>query len=114
MARVRSYDRALLIIAAILFALGILFSMATSPGAAARIRIEEAFYFAARQAGYAALGIAVMFAAAALDPRHLRRVATILAGVALIACVLVALFAPEVKGARRWIDFGFVSLQPSE
>jgi cell division protein FtsW len=112
--RIRSYDRALLIIAAILFALGILFSMAASPGAAARIRIEEAFYFAARQAGYAAVGIGVMFAAASLDPRQLRRFATILAAGAFICCALVALFAPEIKGARRWVDFGVISFQPSE
>lgn len=112
--RVRSYDRTLLIVAVILFALGVLFSMAASPGAAARIRIEEAFYFAGRQAAYAALGIVVMLAAASLDPRQLRRFASILAALALVACALVAAFAPEVKGARRWIDFGPVSLQPSE
>ncbi len=112
--RVRSYDRTLLIVAIILFALGILFSMAASPGAAARIRIEEAFYFAGRQAAYAALGIVVMFAAASLDSRQLRRFASILAAAALICCALVAAFAPEVKGARRWLDFGPVSFQPSE
>jgi cell division protein FtsW (lipid II flippase) len=48
--RWRTYDRPLLIIAGILFALGILLSMATSPSATARIRIDEAFYFALRQA----------------------------------------------------------------
>jgi cell division protein FtsW len=112
--RARTYDRALLAIAAILFGLGILFSMAASPAATARIRIEEAFYFASRQAAYAALGVAVMFAAAALDPRQLRRFATLLAGAALLASALVAMLAPEVKGARRWIDFGVFSFQPSE
>ncbi len=112
--RARTYDRALLTIAAILFALGILFSMAASPAATARIRIEEAFYFAGRQTAYAMLGVAVMLAAAALDPRQLRRFATIVAGAALIMCVLVALFAPEIKGARRWFDLGFTSIQPSE
>lgn len=112
--RVRTYDRTLLVVAAILFALGILFSMAASPGAAARIRIDEAFYFAGRQAAYATLGIAMMFAAASLDPRQLRRFASILAIFALLCCALVAVFAPEVKGARRWIDFGLFSFQPSE
>jgi len=112
--RVRTYDRILITVAAILFALGILFSMAASPGAAARIRIEEAFYFAGRQAAYAALGIAIMFAAASLEPRQIRRAGAILAVFAIICCALVALFAPEVKGARRWIDFGPFSFQPSE
>jgi cell division protein FtsW len=112
--RMRTYDRALLIIALALIALGILFSMAASPAAAARIRIEEAFYFAARQAGYAVAAVAVMLAAAALDARQLRRSATIITALALPLCALAAWIGPEVKGAQRWFDFGFVSLQPSE
>lgn len=113
-ARVRTYDRTLLIVGALLFALGILFSMATSPAATARISIDEAFYFAGRQASYAALGIVVMFAAAALDPRGVRRASAVLFAVFLPLCALAALFAPEVKGAQRWFDFGPFSLQPSE
>ncbi len=112
--RARTYDRPLLVIAAILFALGILFSMAASPAATARIRIEEAFYFAGRQAAYAALGVVVMLAAASLETRQLRRFATIVAAVTLPLCLLAAWFGPEVKGAQRWFDFGFFSLQPSE
>jgi cell division protein FtsW len=112
--RLRTYDRPLLVIAAALFALGILFSMAASPAATARIRIEEAFYFAGRQAAYATLGVMVMFAAASLDPRQLRRTATIIAAVFLPLCALAAWIGPEVKGAQRWFDFGFFSVQPSE
>ncbi len=112
--RVRTYDRPLLIVAATLLGLGILFSMAASPAATARIRIEEAFYFAARQAAYAGVGVVVLLVAASLDPRGLRRAATLIAGVALPLCALAAWIGPEVKGARRWFDFGVVSLQPSE
>ncbi len=112
--RARTYDRPLLFIAAALFALGVLFSMAASPAATARIRIDEAFYFAARQAAYAGLGVIVMLAAASLDPRALRRAATLIAALALPLCALAAWLGPEVKGAQRWFDFGFFSLQPSE
>lgn len=112
--RVRSYDRPLLVIAGLLLALGILFSMAASPAATARIRIEEAFYFAGRQAAYAAVGAIVILTVAALDPRQVRRVATILVAVFLPLCGLAAFFGPEVKGAQRWFDFGVFSLQPSE
>jgi len=112
--RARTYDRPLLIIAASLLALGILFSMAASPAATARIRIEEAFYFAGRQAAYAALGAIVMLAAAALEPRQVRRTATVLTAIFLPLCFLAAFLGPEVKGAQRWFDFGVFSLQPSE
>ncbi|HRP10472.1 MAG TPA: putative peptidoglycan glycosyltransferase FtsW [Terricaulis sp.] len=112
--RARTYDRGLLLIAAALIALGILFSMAASPAATARIRIEEAFYFAGRQAAYAGLGVIVMLMAASLDPRQLRRAATILVAIFLPLCALAGWFGPEVKGAQRWFDFGAFSLQPSE
>jgi len=112
--RARTYDRPLLIIATILFALGILFSMSASPAATARIQIGEAFYFAGRQAAYAAVGIVVMLAAASLDPRQLRRGAVILAAICLPLCLLASIFGPEIKGAQRWFDLGFTSFQPSE
>ncbi len=112
--RARTYDRPLLVIAAILFALGILFSMSASPAATARIGIEEAFYLAGRQAIYAAVGVVVMFAAASLETRVLRRFATVLAATMLPLAALAGWFGPEVKGAQRWFDFGFFSLQPSE
>ncbi len=112
--RLRTYDRPLIFIAGILFVLGILFSMATSPVATARIRIDEAFYFAARQAAYAFMGLLVMLAAALLEPRQLRRAAVIIFAVTLPLCVLAAAFGSDVRGARRWFDFGVLSLQPSE
>lgn len=112
--RARTYDRPLLIIAAILFALGILFSMSASPAATARIQIGEAFYFAGRQAAYAACGIVAMLTAAALDPRQIRRAAVIVVAVFLPLALLASIFGNEIKGAQRWFDIGFFSLQPSE
>lgn len=112
--RARTYDKPLLIIAGILFAAGILLSMAASPAATARIRIDEAFYFAGRQAAYAGLGVVVMLAMASLDPRQLRRAATIAVAIFLPLCLLASIFGPEIKGAQRWFDIGFFSLQPSE
>ena len=112
--RLRTYDRALLMMAGALLLLGILFSMATSPVATERIRIDEAFYFAGRQAAYAAVGVFVILAAASLDPRSLRRCAVIIAAMMLPLCFIASLIAPEVKGAARWLDLGPVSLQPSE
>jgi cell division protein FtsW len=88
--------------------------MAASPAATARIRIDEAFYFAGRQAAYAALGAIVMLAVASLDPRQLRRGASVIAALFLPLCALAAWIGPEVKGAQRGFDFGVFSLQPAE
>ena len=100
--RARTYDKPLLIIAAILFAAGILLSMAASPAATARIRIDEAFYFAGRQAAYAALGVVVMLAMASLDPRQLRRAATITVAIFLPLALLASIFGLLVVWLDRW------------
>ena len=52
--------------------------------------------------------------ARALEPRQVRRAATVLAAICLPLCVLASIFGPEVKGAQRWFDLGFFSFQPSE
>jgi cell division protein FtsW len=114
LARIRDGDQVLLGCTAILLVLGVMFSMAASPSAAARIRIDEAFYFAARQAAYAALGALLMLSMAAASVRTVRRVGVVLTVVFLPLCALAAWFAPEVKGAQRAFDFGVLSLQPSE
>ena len=114
LARIRSFDRTLLTLLAVLVGAGLLFAMAASPAASARMRVAESFYFALRQAAYAGLGGFVFLAAAFLDARSMRRVSIVLAALLVPLCALVGLFAPEVKGAARWVDFGLFSFQPSE
>ncbi|MFP4520398.1 MAG: FtsW/RodA/SpoVE family cell cycle protein [Oceanicaulis sp.] len=65
-------------------------------------------------AAFSVLSVIVIFAAAALSPTGVRR----MAGLALVGSVvlLVAVIAlgHEVNGATRWIRLGGLSLQPSE
>lgn len=112
--RARTYDRPLLIIATILFATGVLISMASSPGASAQVQAGEAFYFAVRQSAFALIGILILSLAAQASPRTVRRVGAVLLAVMAPLCLLVGLFAPDVRGAARWVPLGPLSFQPSE
>ncbi|MDX1670085.1 MAG: rod shape-determining protein RodA [Limnobacter sp.] len=60
------------------------------------------------------IAFAVMWFAACVPPQTLMKVAlpTYLLGVFLL--IGVALFGDISKGARRWLDLGFIRLQPSE
>ena len=55
-----------------------------------------------------------VFAASTLTPKQIRRTSLVifLVGVALMVGIL--LFGAEVKGAKRWLQLGSFSLQPSE
>lgn len=112
--RARTFDRPILIIAATLLAAGVLIALAASPAASAQFGANSAFYFAMRQAGYAAAGIAVALIAAQADPRTVRRVSVVLAALMLPLAALVSVFGPDVRGAQRWVMIGGLSFQPSE
>lgn len=51
---------------------------------------------------------------AAIDYRHLERLAPILYGSGLLMLALVFVFATDVRGSQRWIRLGSFALQPSE
>jgi cell division protein FtsW len=70
--------------------------------------------FLERQAVYAVVGIALMIAAARFDYHRLRLLAPGLVVLALVLCASVLVAAPEINGARRWLQFGPATFQPSE
>ena len=59
-------------------------------------------------------GVLVMLFVALLDPRLWHRVAYLAYAGAFAALVGVEIMGSLAKGAQRWIDLGFVQLQPSE
>jgi cell division protein FtsW len=93
------------------FGLVMVFS-ATS--AAAALGNGDPITFLKRQGLYAVAGVALMVAAARFDHRRLRPLTGPLVLIALALCTLVLVAAPEINGAKRWLDLGPASFQPSE
>ena len=67
-----------------------------------------------RQAAYAALGLAGMVGAVFFDYRRLERYAYVIYAFALVLLVMVPILGSVGGGARRWINLGLFSVQPSE
>ena len=76
----------------------------------------NAFYFAERQALFAALAAAVLYYASRVDVDFWERLSFPLMGLSLLFLLLV--FFPfigvSVNGSHRWINFLVIRLQPSE
>jgi cell division protein FtsW len=104
----------LLIAAVIGIALiGIVLLLAASPPVAIRLKLDP-FYFIHRHAAFLVPALAVLIATSLLSPRQVRRVALVVFLVALALTAATLAIGPEIKGARRWIGFLGMSIQPSE
>ncbi|WLR98186.1 putative lipid II flippase FtsW [Shinella sumterensis] len=106
-------DRFFLAAFILLMGLGFMLSFAASPAVAERIGLDS-FHFVKRHAFFLLPSIAVMFGISFLSPRQVRRAAMILLIASLGAMVLALFFGVEVKGSRRWLAIGSLSVQPSE
>src|SRR5262249_32326529 len=106
-------DRVLLATVLVIAAIGLMLSLAASPAVALKRGLPP-FYFVERHVVFAAAALATMFAASLLAPAGIRRLAlaVLLASFALMLMVLLT--GLEVNGARRWLEIGGYTLQPSE
>ncbi len=67
-----------------------------------------------RQAAFLAVGIALLFGAAAIDYRLLPSISYLFYAVLLAALALIAVFGTIAGGSQRWLSLGEFLLQPSE
>lgn len=80
-------------------------------------RVEGGFVlspFYQKQLLWGLVGLAAMVFCMLLDYRRIERLAVPCYVVVLVLLLLVPLFGKTVYGAKRWIDLGFINLQPSE
>jgi cell division protein FtsW len=98
---------------AVLIGIGLVLTLAASPAVAGRIGLDP-YYFVRHQLLYLAPATVIILSVSLLSPKETRRVAVIALFGALVLMALVPFVGSEIKGARRWIAFGPLSLQPSE
>lgn len=106
-------DRTLLAAVLALIFGGLVLSLAGSPPVAERLNLD-AFYFVERHAMFLIPAVAVLIGVSLMTPRQMRRTALAVFLVGLCLMVLTLQFGPEVKGARRWLNIGGLTIQPSE
>ena len=93
------------------FGLVMVYSATSAPAALAR---TDPMSYLKKQGGYALFGVVLMMAASRFDYRRLRLLAPALVLTALGGCLAVLAIGARINGARRWIEFGPATFQPSE
>lgn len=97
----------------ILMGIGILLSFAASPPVADRLNLGG-FYFVKRHVFMVIPTLFVLISTSLMTPRQIRRLASFVYLVGLGLLVLTITSGMEIKGARRWMNFGSFSVQASE
>jgi cell division protein FtsW len=111
----KSYDFALLFITFALVGIGLVM-LYSSSSIIAQERFGDSMYFVKRQAVFALIGIVVLIISKNLPYVVYRRLVYVILGVTLLSLVIVLLphVGHRVGGARRWLRFGPISIQPAE
>ena len=99
------YDPYLIISITLLSILGLFFLYSASDGNASVLIKQSIFVF---------FGLILMIVLSQPDPQIYYSYSGIFLLVSIILVFIAIFFGPEINGAKRWISFGFVSLQPSE
>jgi len=93
---------------------GAMLTMAASPPVADRLGIDS-FHFARRQLFFfLPVALAVMLSISVMTPQQVRRFAMLAFLGSLVLLALTLLIGPEIKGSRRWLSLGPLTIQPSE
>ena len=108
-----SVDRWMLLGIAILILFGTILIAASSPAIAERLHLPS-FYFVLRHIFYLVPTILIMLGLSMMPVQTVRRICTVVFLVTLTMLILIPIVGSEHNGARRWISFAGLSLQPSE
>src|SRR5205823_2022578 len=93
------------------FGLVMVCSATSAPAALAR---TDPMSYLKKQGIYALIGVGLMMTASRFDYRRLRLLAPALVLTALGGCLAVLVIGSRINGARRWIELGPATFQPSE
>ncbi|MDY4191025.1 MAG: putative lipid II flippase FtsW [Oscillospiraceae bacterium] len=105
-------DVTFLVLVLLLLTFGLVMMFSASY-AYAYYRMDDSFYYIKRQLLFAVGGLGVMIFLAYFDYRWWRKLALPVFAASILMLVVV-LFMPERNGAKRWIELGPLTFQPSE
>jgi cell division protein FtsW len=109
--QLESHLLVLVTLALVAFGLVMVYSATSAPAALAR---TDPMSYLKKQGVYALIGVALMMAVSRFDYRRLRLFAPALVLIALAGCLSVLVLGSRINGARRWIEVGPATFQPSE
>ncbi len=113
--KIFDFDISIGIGALVLSLLGLLFIYDAS-SYSAEVQLGDAFHYVKTQAVALVIGLVLMVAITLVDMRNIKKYALwiYIVSLILLALVFVPVLGVESYGAKRWLNLGFFTIQPSE
>ncbi len=111
---VSGVDRPFLILVLTLLCIGTVMIFTASYAYAKQNFQGDSYYFAKRQLIWVAISVVAMFITANFKYTFYEKWAPLISIAALVLLALVPIIGYSAKGAKRWIGFGDINIQPSE
>ncbi len=108
--KITKYDFSVVFISSLLCIIG-LFNIYSATGTSTVVGVEGLF---TRQLISVGIGVALMVVLSMIDYRKFGHLPYILYGISILLLLVVLVLGRSAYGARRWINIGFLNLQPSE
>ena len=106
-------DKFTLFFALSLIFIGTLMSFSVSPAISSRIHISK-YHFTINYIFFSTIGIGIMLFCSMMSKKSILSCSYIGYIVCIFLLLLVLVAGYQIKGAKRWINFGFFALQPAE
>ena len=110
----RSIDKKILFSFFILFFLGLFFSFSSTSSLAGERLNKDYYFFFTKHLSFTLLALIIMFTISIIKTEIFTRLVIPLFALSFLFLALVPIVGIEVKGAKRWINLYFFSLQPIE
>ena len=111
----KPFDFVLLTVVFLLLALGIIMVLsASAPSSLASSVAGDSYIYLRKQAISLAIGVIGMLIVSKIDYRNYKKFYKLAYIAAIVLLLLVPLIGVEVNGAKRWLNLGFTTVQPSE
>ena len=113
--KLKPFSYPMFLIICILLCFGLI-TLASASSYSALDDYSDSLYYLKRQLIFAAIGIVVMIVVSRIDYNIYKKVAYFgyIGALLLMAAVFIPGVGVNVNGARRWINLGFTTMQPSE
>jgi len=110
----RNVDKQILFLFAFLLLLGLFFSFSSTTSVMSEKMNKQTYFFFIKHLIFVSISLFLIFMISIQEKDILIKILTFLFILSVVLLFLTLIVGVEIKGSRRWIDFGFVRFQPVE